>query len=283
MGWVRELWVEVMFVAVLVSAAGALLQASPRLEPEAVALTVLFLSHLVVLGAATFLIVHSTLAGWWLAGLAFLAVAGPRLVADGVERVLLGASPAEVIRRLAVDGTLTAAGVVLVVVLARGWQRGRLCLKRAELVSMVPAGATLTVVYACASALAVWALAVAGLAFRGAAAPGAPLLLAAGLARGAVMVAFAAPLLFTLLGRRVKNALAVGALLGLGTVAAHLATARSLSWEMLAGAVVQGVLSFLLGVALVRWTRPPVMERQSSSEQAEVVHEESRPAQSEPP
>ncbi len=265
--WVRELWVEMVFVALLMSAAGAILEAAPRLKPEAVSLAVLFLSHLVVLAAATFLIVRSTVTGWWLAVLALVAVAGPRLMADGVGCVLLGASPAGLARPLAVNGGLSAAGLVLMVVLAQGWQRSRLPLKPAELVATVPVAAALTLAYALAYALAAaWAAPPPGLTSGGALAPGLPQLFAAGAARGAVMVVCAVPLLFTLLGRRIKNALGVGALLGFATVAAHLAAARSLSGEMLGGAAVQGLLSFLLGVALVRSTRPPLVERESSWE-----------------
>ncbi len=270
MRWVRELWIEVVFVALLVSAGSATLGVLPRLGHEAVSLAVLFLSHLAVLGAATFLILRSTLAGWWVAVLALLAVAGPRLLADGVERVLLGASPAGVASTLAVGGGLIAAGIVGLVALTRGVARSPLRLTRAQLAAVAPAGAQLAIAYAIAHALAVWAFSAAGLAYRGAGAPGLLLGLAGGVARGVVMVACATPLLLTLLGRRVKNGLGVGALLGLGTLAAHLAAARSLSGDMLAGAAVQGLLGFLLGVALVRFTRPPLVERESSWERAAV-------------
>ena len=282
MRWVRELWVEVVFVALLLSAGGAILETAPRLTPEAVSLAVLFLSHLVVLGAATFLIVRSTLNGWWLAGLALLAVAGPSLMADGAGRMLLGVSPAGLVRPLAVNGGLIAAGLVLMVVLARGWQRSRLSLKAAELVASAPVAAAWTLAYALAYALAAWAAPPPGLTSAGALAPGLPRLFAAGAVRGAVMVGCAAPLLFTLLGRRAENALGVGALFGLGTLAAHLAAARSLSGDILAGAAVQGLLSFLLGVALVRSTRPPLVERESSQE-GPAVQEVNPEAQAEQP
>lgn len=270
MRWVRELWVEVILVALLVSAGSAMLGAAPRLGSEAANLAVLFLSHLVVLATATFLIFRSTLAGWWLAALAVVAVAGVRLLADGIERMLLGAPPAAVAHTLAVQGGLTAAGLVIIVLLARGWRRSPPRFKRTDLAAAAPAGATVAAAYALGYVLAIWAFSAAGMTYRGAAAPGLLLLLGGGLARGAVMVACSAPLVLTLLGRRVKNSLGVGALLGLGGIAAHLAAARALSGEMIAGATVQGLLGFLLGVALVRLTRPPLVERESSWERAAV-------------
>lgn len=271
----RELWVEVVFVALLLSAGAAMLGVAPRLESETASLVVLFLSYLAVLGSVTFLILRSTLAGWWLAVVAVLAAGGGRLLADGVERVLSGASPAAVARVLAVQGGLIAAGVVIVVLLARGWRRSPLRLRRSEVVAATPAGAALAVAYALGYVLAVWGLSAAGVTYRGTAAPGLSHLVLAGLARGVVMVACSVPLVLTLLGRRVKNSLGVGALLGLAGIAAHLAAARSLAGEMLAGAVVQGLLGFVLGVALVRLTRPPLVERESSSERAAVQEEES--------
>ncbi len=270
MRWLRELWIEVVFVALLVSVSGAMLQATPRVQPEAVSLGVLFLSYLGLLGAATFLILRSSLVGWWLVVMALMAVAGARLVADGVECVLLGASPGAVVGGLAVHGGLAAMGLVLVVLLARGWRPSVLRLRPAAIMATVPAAARLVLAYAFAYALAVWALSAAGLTYRRASATGFMLLLAVGAARAAAMVACATPLLLTLLGHRIKNAEGVGALFGLSTVAAHLAAARSLSGEVLGGAAVQGALSFLLGMALVRLTRPPLVEREASWERAAI-------------
>lgn len=261
---VRQFGLEVVFVALLVSAGSAVLGVVPRLQPEAVGLAVLFLSHLAVLAAATFLLLRSSLAGWWLAGVAVAALAG-FLLADGLERVVLGACATAVAPSLVVRGGCSAVGLVLLVLLLGGRQGLPLRLERAQLMAALGPAAALAAAYSLAYGLVGWAFVAAGWPYLGRQEHRLAVLLAAGAARGVVMVACTAPLLLTLLGRRSKNSRGVGALLAAGTLAAHLAAARSLTSMTLAGAAVQAVLSFFLGAALVRLTRPPIVERESSS------------------
>lgn len=263
MRWVRELGLEVVFVALLVSAGSAVLGVIPHLQSEAIGLAVLFFSHLAVLAAATFLLLRSALAGWWLVGVALGALAGS-LLADGLERVVLGASATAVAVRLVVGGGCSAVGLVLLALLLGGWQRLPLRLARAQLFAALPRAAALAAAYSLAYGLVGLAFVAAGWPYLGRQEHRLAAILAAGAARGVVMVACTTPLTLTLLGRRSKNSLGVGGLLAAGTLAARLTAARSLSGDMLAGAAVQVLLGFLLGVALVRLTRPPIVERKSS-------------------
>lgn len=274
MRWLRGLWIEVVFVALLLSVGAAMAGATPRLESEAAGLVVLFLSHLVILLPLTFLISRSALAGWWLALVAALAAGGARLLAEGWERVLLGASPLLVMPPLAIEGGLLLAGTVLIVVLARNQWRSSLRPGWREPVAAAPTLGALALAYALGYTAVVAALTGAGMSYREAESPGVGMLLASGMGRGALMVAFAAPLAFSLFGRRVKNAAGAGVLMGIaGGVVPHLATARELSVAVVAGGVLQGVLGFLLGWGLVRLTRPPLVEVGSSGARP-VVQEE---------
>lgn len=273
-GWLRHLWIEVVFVTLLLSAGAAVSDATPPLQPEVASLVVLFLSYLAVLTPLTFLIVRSSLAGWWLALAAVLAVGGAPLLAEGWERVLLGASPLRVVRWLTIEGGLMVAGALLIVMLASTRWRSSLRPGWRELVQAAPVGGALALGYALGYALVVAILTGSGMSYREAASPGLGILLASGVGRGVVMVALVAPLAFSLFGRRAKNAAGVGALLALaGGVVPHLATARGLGAAVVAGGLLQGALSFLLGWGLVRLTRPPLVEVGSSGARP-VVQEE---------
>lgn len=253
--WLRQLWIDVVFVALLLSVGAAMDGETPRLRPEAAGLVVLFLSYLAILVPLTFLILRSALAGWWLAAAAILAAGGARLLAEGWERLLLGAS---------------LGGVVL----ARDWRRSPSRPGWRELVAAAPTAGALALAYALGYVAVAAALTRAGTGYRGTASPGLGMLLASGMGRGALMVACAAPLVFTLFGRRVKNAAGVGALLAIaGGVVPHLAMARGLSAAVVAGGVLQGVLGFLLGWGLVRFTRPPLVEVGSSGARPAVQEE----------
>lgn len=279
MHWLRRLWIEVMFVALLLSVGAAMVGDTPRLRPEAAGLVVLFLSYLAILVPLTFVILRSALAGWWLAAVAILAAGGARLLAEGWERLLLGASPLGVMRPLAIEGGLLLAGTVLIVVLARSWRRSPSRLGWRELLAAAPTVGALALAYALGYTGVVAALTRAGMNYRGAESPGLGVLLASGMGRGALMVACAAPLVFTLFGRRVKNGAGVGALLAIaGGVVPHLATARGLSAAVVAGGLLQGVLGFLLGWGLVRFTRPPLVEVGSSGARPAVQEEGSSEA-----
>jgi len=272
--WLRQLWIDVVFVALLLSVGAAMDGETPRLRPEAAGLVVLFLSYLAILVPLTFLILRSALAGWWLAAAAILAAGGARLLAEGWERLLLGASLGGVVRPLAIEGGLLVVGAVLIVVLARDWRRSPSRPGWRELVAAAPTAGALALAYALGYVAVAAALTRAGTGYRGTASPGLGMLLASGMGRGALMVACAAPLVFTLFGRRVKNAAGVGALLAIaGGVVPHLAMARGLSAAVVAGGVLQGVLGFLLGWGLVRFTRPPLVEVGSSGARPAVQEE----------
>ncbi len=265
MRWLRGLWIELMFVALLLSVGAAMAGATPPLRSETASLAVLFLSHLAVLLPLAFLVLRSALDGWWLALAAALAAGGARVLAEGWERALLGASPVGLVPPLAIEGGLLLAGTVLIVALARNWQRSPSRLGWRESLVAAPTAGALALAYALGYTGVVAALTRAGMSYRDAESPGVGVLLASGMGRGALMVACAAPLAFSLFGRRVKNGAGVGALLAIaGGVVPHLATSRELGVAVVAGGVLQGVLGLLLGWGLVRFTRPPLVEVGSS-------------------
>lgn len=273
MGWLRGLWIEIAFVALLQTVAGALLGLLPRWGSEAAGFAVFFFSQAAVLAALAFLVLRSTLIGWWLAAAALLAMAGAQLVAQGVEGLVLGESPAALVSRLARHGVLAAAGVPAVVWLASGWARSRLPITVRQLVSLLPPTFQGAAVYALAWAGIGWGLGAVGAGLEGAEAAPLGLLLAAGFGRGVAMLAGSAPLLLTLVGRRVKNGVGLGALLGLAAGAApELMNAKVLTAGLAADAMAQAALGFLLGAAFVRLTRPPLVQRESTG--AHPVSEE---------
>lgn len=275
MGWVRTLGVEVAFFALLLAAAGALLGSVPRLAPEGVRLLVLYLSQLAVLGSVTFLLLRSRLGGWWLAAAGVVALAGGWGGA-GLASIVLGVFSLGMAKTFTLEAVLGATGVVGMVALAGRWRRSSLRLRWADFAGIIGRAGGLAGAYALGYLTVGSALAAAG-AFPHEIAPLTPAFFAAGLARGALMLACVTPLVLTLLGRRSKNAFGVGVLLAVvGGVMPRLVGARLITGEVMMAAGAEALLCFALGAGYVRLVRPPLSAQAPSWEQP-AVHEKENP------